>query len=110
MRLEIADALTELHLHQRLADVDALLDHRNDGLELVRASRGRGELRVLLRDLLVERRNLCAMLGHLVEQALACALISSGDASAGGSKSATGSVTIRRSAACSRATSSRVAQ
>ena len=69
--LEIAELRAQLLLHQRLADVDARLDHRNDRLELVDRRRGGGLLGLLLRLLTGECGDLGAMLGHLVQQKLA---------------------------------------
>src|SRR5262245_16824008 len=41
-RLVIGELRTQLLLHERLADVDARLDGRNDGLELVDGGRSSG--------------------------------------------------------------------
>src|SRR6266436_2749736 len=67
---EISELRAQLLLHQGLADVDARLDDRNDGLELVDGYRCRGLLGFLLRLLTEERGDLGAMLGHLVLQEL----------------------------------------
>src|SRR6266403_1486577 len=55
---EISELRAQLLLHQRLADVDARLDDRNDGLELVDGCRCRGLLGFLLRLLTEERGDL----------------------------------------------------
>ena len=68
--LEIGDLRAQLPLHQRLADIDPLLDHRNHRLELVNGGPGRGLFGFLLRLLTRERGDLGAMLGDLVEQQL----------------------------------------
>jgi len=47
--LEVSDLRTQLPLHQRLADIDALLDHRNHRLELVDGGCGSGPFGLLLR-------------------------------------------------------------
>src|SRR5260370_6371115 len=62
---EISELRAQLLLHQRLADVDARLDDRNDGLELVDGCSCRGFLGFLLRLLTEERGGLGAMLRHL---------------------------------------------
>ena len=66
--LEIGELRAQLLVHERLADVDALLDDRNHRLELMDGGRGRGLLGFLLRLLAGERGDLGAVLGHLVEQ------------------------------------------
>ena len=48
-RLEIGELGAELLFHQRLADIDALLDDRDHGLELVDGGRGCGLFGFLLR-------------------------------------------------------------
>jgi len=75
--LEIGELRAQLLLHERLADVDARLDDRDHGLELVDGGGGCGLLGLLLRLLTVERAELGAVLGHLVEQelTLGCAAV-----------------------------------
>src|SRR5262249_25236852 len=68
--LEIGELRAQLLLHERLADVDAWLDDRDRGLELMDGRCDRGLLGFLLRLLTVERRQLGAVLDHLVEQKL----------------------------------------
>ena len=67
---EIGELRAQLLFHERLADVDARLDDRDHGFELMDGGRGRGLLGLLLRLLTVERAELGAVLGHLVEQEL----------------------------------------
>ena len=69
--LEIGDLRAQLFIHERLADVDALLDDRNHRLELMDGGRDRGLLGFLLRLLTGECGDLGAVLGHLVKQELA---------------------------------------
>jgi hypothetical protein len=69
--LEIGELRAQLLIHQHFADVDARLDDRNQGLELMDGGRAGGLLGLLLRLLAGERGNLGAVLGHLVEQKLA---------------------------------------
>ena len=69
--LEIAQLRAQFLLHQRLADIDARLDHRNDRLELVDRRRRRRLLGFLLRLLTQQGGDLGAVLRHLVEQELA---------------------------------------
>ena len=69
--LEIGDLRAQFLLHQRLADVDALLDDRNHRLELLDGRPDRGLLGLLLRLLPRQRGDLGAVLVDLVEQQLA---------------------------------------
>jgi len=69
-RLVIGELRAQLLLHERLADVDARLDGRNDGLELVDGGRGSGVLGFPLRLLTAECGDLSAVLGHLAQQKL----------------------------------------
>ena len=101
--LEIGELRAQLPFHQRLADIDALLDDRNHRLELVDGGRDRGLLGFLLRLLARERGDLGAVLGHLVEQSWRWALTSAGSAPAGGVKSAATDRRLAASAARSRA-------
>src|SRR5215472_17319780 len=68
--LEIGELRAQLLVHERLADVDARLDDRDHGLELMDGGGGCGLLGLLLRLLTVERAELGAVLGHLVQQEL----------------------------------------
>ena len=68
--LEIGELRAQLLVHERLTDVDALLDDRNRRLQLVDSGRDRALLGFLLRLLTGERSDLGAVLGHLVEQKL----------------------------------------
>ena len=68
--LEIGDLRAQLLIHERLANVDALLDGRNRRLELMDRGRGRGLLGFLLRLLTRECGDLGAVLVHLAEQEL----------------------------------------
>src|SRR5260370_38243747 len=63
---EISELGARLLLHQRLADVDARLDDRNDGLELVDGCRCRGLLGFLLRVLTEGDWGLVASRCHIV--------------------------------------------
>ena len=68
--LEIGDLRAQLPFHQRLADIDALLDHRDRRLELVDGRPGGGVFGLLLRLLPRQGCDLGAMLGDLVLQQL----------------------------------------
>src|SRR5262245_41462356 len=65
--LEIGELRAQLLVHERLTDIDAWLDDRNQPLELMYSCRGRSLLGFLLRLLTGERRDFGAVLGHLVE-------------------------------------------
>src|SRR5580704_7721077 len=69
--LEIRELRTQLLVHQRLADVDALLDDRNCRLEFSDGSYGCRSLGFSLFFLTIERGDLGAMLDHLVDEKLA---------------------------------------
>ena len=78
-------------IHERLADVDALLDDRNHRLELMDGGRDRGLLGFLLRLLTGECGDLARCSFTWLSKSWRWVLISPGSASAGGVKSATGS-------------------
>ena len=69
--LKISEFRAQFLFHERLTDVDALLDDRNCGLQLMNRGSDRALLGFLLRLLPGERGDFGAMLGHLVEQQLA---------------------------------------
>ena len=69
--LKIGEFRAQFLFHERLTDVDALLDDRNCRLQLMNRGSDRALLGFLLRLLPGERGDLGAVLGHLVEQQLA---------------------------------------
>ena len=65
--LEIGQLRAQLLVHQRLADVDALLHDGDRRLQLPDCGRGRGVLGFLLCLLAGKRGDFGAVFGHLVE-------------------------------------------
>ena len=107
-RLQIGQARSDLLVEQRLPNVDLLLQQRDQSFAFGDHRHARRALGFALRLLLVERRELGAILRHLSVRNWRWVVTSAGSAPAGGRKSWSGS-SFSLNAARNRATSSSAA-